>query len=233
MAFKKKSRPSAAVKNSSRRYDSRNRPQVNKPQLMNKEQAKMPFPSQGVNYQKLKPLARLFGRGGMSYGRRSILRTVRNDNQLRCKFLNLGILTRKGVEQALLELLFQSRNLKDWDAGGDDLVDVFRLIKGRVKWAAECSVDLVMQLFFALLRGRLDCSGSLRTENCCKVALRVDKVIAVSIVEKSYLPLSNPSIIFPFYLPAHLAVSCGSLQGKPWPCNVLFDLDFPGKVLRQ
>lgn len=124
----------------------------------------------------------------MAYGSRSILHTINHDDKLRRKFLRRGIRSKKGVEEALLELLFQCRNLKDWDSGGDNLVDVFRLIKGRVKWAADCSVDLIMQLFFALLRARLDCPVNMR-EIPCKVALRVDKVISVSHSKASHLIL--------------------------------------------
>jgi hypothetical protein len=65
------------------------------------------------------------------------------------------------------------------------LVDVFRLIKGRIEWASNCSVDLIMQLFFALLRARLGCPARSR-KNACKVALRVDKVIRVSTTKKLY-----------------------------------------------
>lgn len=189
MGIKKNLRPSAAPKDQSRHSSFRNRssfkPQTNKSRLINKKKAKMSLPSIRAKNPRFWPLFKLFDRGGMAYGRRSILRTARNDSQLRRQFLNAGIRSRQGVEDALMELLFQCRNLKDWDAGGDNLVDVFRLIKGRVKWATNCSVDLVMQLFFTLLRARLDCPANLR-KNSCKVALRVDKVIAVSFSQALY-----------------------------------------------
>lgn len=183
MGIKKNLRPSAALKDQSKRPSFRNRssfkPQTNKSRLINKKKAKMSLPAIRGKAPRFWPLFKLFDRGGMAYGRHSILRTARNDSQLRRKFFNVGTRSRQGVEDALLELLFQCRNLKDWDSGGDNLVDVFRLIKGRVKWAANCSVDLIMQLFFTLLRARLDCPAKLR-KNSCKVALRVDKVISVS-----------------------------------------------------
>ncbi|KKY30014.1 hypothetical protein UCDDA912_g10060 [Diaporthe ampelina] len=180
MGINNSRRPRAALKDSSKRSSVRNRPphrpQLNKSQIASKQQAKMSFLSKRSKAPRLKPLRKLFDRRGMAYGRRSILHTVRKDYQLRRKFLSRGIESREGVEEALLELLFQCRNLKDWDSGGDNLVDVFRLIKGRVEWAANCSVDLIMQLFFTLLRARLDCPTRLR-KNAGKVALRVDKVI--------------------------------------------------------
>lgn len=154
--------------------------------IINKKKAKMSLSSKGFKALRFKPLAELFRRGGMAYGNRNILHTMNHDDRLRRKFLRRGIRSKNAVEEALLELLFQCRNLKDWDSGGDNLVDVFRLIKGRVKWAANCSVDLIMQLFFALLRARLECPRNLRKDSC-KVALRVDKVISVSIPKASYL----------------------------------------------
>ncbi|KAL1870199.1 hypothetical protein Daus18300_005263 [Diaporthe australafricana] len=204
MGAKKRSRPSSAVKDTSKRQHFHNGSQIRKVQIIDKQQTKMTFLSKGTKAHNSKPLVKLFGRGGMAYGHGSILRTVRKDNELRCKLLNLGIRSRKGVEQALLELLYQFRNLKDWDAGGDDLFDVFRLIKGRVKWAASCSVDLIMQLFFALLRARLDCSQSLRTQNCCKVALRVDKII--SYINGVDHLLSDYAIYQNLTLPIHNAI---------------------------
>lgn len=183
MGIKKDPRPSVALKDSTMRYSHHNRsrikPQIKKHRITNKK-TKISVPSEGAKAMRFRPLAKLFHRGGMAYGRRSILRTIHNDYQLRRKFLRLGIRSRQGVEDALLELLFQCRNLKDWDSGGDNLVDVFRLIKGRVKWASIFSVDLIMQLFFTLLRARLDCPVNLR-KTSCKVALRVDKVISVSV----------------------------------------------------
>lgn len=85
-----------------------------------------------------------------------------------------------------MQLLFECRNLKDWESGGDNLVDVFGLIKERVHWASTCSTDLIMQLFFALLRARLDCSVSSRN-NACRIARRVDQVIRVSTFQELYL----------------------------------------------
>lgn len=190
MGIKKNPRPSVTLKDSSKRYShhnkSRIKPQIKKHRIVNRKKTKLSLPSKGAKAMRFKPLAKLFNRGGMAYGRRSILRTTHNDYQLRRKFLMLGIRSRKGVEDALLELLFQCRNLKDWDSGGDNLVDVFRLIKGRVKWASSLSVDLIMQLFFTVLRARLDCPANLR-KTSCKVALRVDKVISVSVPKALYL----------------------------------------------
>lgn len=195
MGIKKHARPSAAIKDSNKRSSLRNRPDL-RPQV-NKPRAGAP---------KTKPLLKLFDRRGMRYGRDRILRTVRNDYQLRREFYKLGIRSRKSAEKALLELLFQCRNLKDWESGGDNLVDVFRLIKGRVEWASSnCSVDLIMQLFFALLRARLEFPARLR-KNACKVARRVDKVIRVSTSEESYLhPLKFTHRLFLLYYYSHAA----------------------------
>lgn len=199
MGTKKSRRPSAAIKDSSKHSSRRNsshiKSQMHQRQIINKKKAKMSLRSKIAKAPRFKPLAKLFHRGGMAYGSRSILHTLHNDYQLRRKFLRRGIRSKKGVEEALLELLFQCRNLKDWDSGGDNLVDVFRLIKGRVKWAADCSVDLIMQLFFALLRARLDCPVNMR-KTSCKVALRVDKVISVSLSKASYLILRMLPIMF-------------------------------------
>lgn len=142
--------------------------------------------SKGARYPKTKPLLKLLDHRGMNYGHHHILRTVRNDYQLRREFHKLGIRNKRGSEEALMELLFECRNLKDWESGGDNLVDVFHLIKGRVEWTSNCSVDLIMQLFFALLRARLGCQASSR-KNACKVALRVDKVISVSTPKELHL----------------------------------------------
>lgn len=197
MGTKKSPQSSAAIKDSSKRSSRRNRsrikPQMHQRRIINKKKAKMSLHFKGAKAPRFKPLAKLFNHGGMAYGSRSILHTIHNDYQLRRKFLRRGIRSKKGVEEALLELLFQCRNLKDWDSGGDNLVDVFRLIKGRVKWAANCSVDLVMQLFFALLRARLECPRNLR-ENACKVALRVDKVISVSVLKATDPFFSDPAL---------------------------------------
>lgn len=146
----------------------------------------MSFLSNGARNPKPKPLLKLFDRRGMNYGQYHILRTVRNDYQLRREFYKLGIRNKRELEEALLELLFECRNLKYWESGGDNLVDVFHLIKGRVEWASDCSVDLIMQLFFALLQARLGCRSSSR-KNACKVALRVDKVISVSTLKELHL----------------------------------------------
>lgn len=216
MGARKRSRPSAAVKDSSKRHHFRNRSQIRKVQIINKQLAKLSFLSKGAKAQSSKPLVEFFRRGGMAYGQSSILRTVHKDNQLRRKLLNLGIRNRKGVEEALLELLYHFRNLKDWDSGDDDLFDVFRLLKGRVKWAASCSVDLIMQLFFALLRARLDYPHNLRTKNCCKVALRVDKVISVSIIKQLYLLFSDVHLSFlhATFLLILQPIDIGSLQDR-------------------
>ncbi|KAG8160925.1 hypothetical protein KVR01_009189 [Diaporthe batatas] len=123
-----------------------------------------------------KPLLQLFDHQGMAYDRFRILRTVRSEYHLRWELYKHGIRDKDAVEEALLKLLFECRNLKDWESGGDNLVEVFRLIKARVHWASNCSTDLIMQLFFAILRARLDCSASCRN-NACKVARRVDQVI--------------------------------------------------------
>lgn len=208
MGIKKAPRPKVVLKDSTKRSSLHNRSRIKlhikKPRVINKQQAKMYFSSKGARASRCKPLAKFFYRGGMAYGRRSILRTIHNDYQLRRKFLRRGIRSRKGVEEALLELLFQCRNLKDWDSGGDNLIDVFRLIKGRVEWAANCSVDLIMQLFFTLIRARLDCPGSLR-KNACQVALRVDKVISVSIPKALHLNLRIGSIVIRCFIAVHIA----------------------------
>lgn len=192
MGIKKGPRSRAALKDSSKRPIVRNRPplkpQLNKSRIISKQQTKMHFPWKKANGRRFKPLVKLFDRRGMAYGRRSIFRNGRHDEYLRLTFISRGIETREGVEKALLEFLFQCRNLRDWDSGGDNLVDVFGLIKGRVEWAANCSVDLVMQLFFTLLRARLNCPAGLR-KNAGKVALRVDKVISVSISKALYWTL--------------------------------------------
>lgn len=207
MGIKKSPRPKVALKDPSERYSLHNRsrikPHINKSRAINKQQPKMSFSSKGARTSRAKPLAKVFNRGGMAYGRRSILRTVHNDYQLRRKFLRRGIRSRKGVENALLELLFQCRNLKDWDSGGDNLFDVFRIIKGRVKWAANCSVDLIMQLFFTLIRARLECPSSSR-RNACKVALRVDKVISVSTPKALRLNSRMTSILIGYLTAAHI-----------------------------
>lgn len=193
MGIKRISRPSVVLKDSSKRYRLHNKfrlkPQTKKARDIKQQQRKRSLFFKGSRPSRFKPLIKLFSRGGMAYGRRSILRTTQNDLQLRRKFDRLGIRGRKGVEKALLELLFQCRNLRDWDSGGDNLVDVFRLVKGRVKWASDVSVDLIMQLFFTLLRARLDCPVNLR-KNSCNVALRVDQVISVSI-SKAFCLTSN------------------------------------------
>lgn len=183
MGIKKHRRPGGAPKDRNKRADFRNRrdikPQISKFRITNKKRIEMSSLSNGARYLESKPLLKLLDRRGMKYGRDCILRTVRNDYQLRRDFYKFGIRNKSGLEEALLQLLFECRNLKDWESGGDNLVDVFHLIKGRVEWASNCSVDLVMQLFFALLRARLGCRASSR-KNACKVALRVDKVISVS-----------------------------------------------------
>lgn len=207
MGIKKSPRPKVVLKDPSKRYGLHNRsrikPHINKSRVINKQQANMAFSSKGARASWSKPLAKVFNRGGMAYGRRSILRTVHNDYQLRRKFLRRGIRSRKAVEEALLELLFQCRNLKDWNSGDDNLFDVFRLIKGRVKWAANCSVDLIMQLFFTLIRARLEYPGSSR-RNACKVALRVDKVISVSIPKALRLISSMCSIVIGYLTAARI-----------------------------
>ncbi|KAK7709819.1 hypothetical protein SLS64_006061 [Diaporthe eres] len=228
MGMRKGPRPKLLLKDPGKRYRLHNRtrikPHIKKPRVINKQQAKMPFPRNRPRDLRSKPLAKLFYRGGMAYGRRSILRTIHNDYQLRHKFLRRGIWSKKGVEEALLELLFQCRNLKDWDSGDDNLVDVFRLIKGRVKWAANCSVDLIMHLFFTLVRARLDCPGSLR-KNACKVALRIDKVI-------SYLNgvdhlLTEYEIYKNLVLPIHHAIRNLPREAKTPPSTI------PGAVFLQ
>lgn len=199
MGTKKSRQPNAAIRDSSKHSSHRNRStiksQIHQRRIINKKKANMSLRSKGANAPRFKPLAKLFYCGGMAYGSRSILHIPKHDYKLCRKFLRRGIRSKKGVEAALLELLFQCRNLKDWDSGGDNLVDVFRLIKGRVKWAADCSVDLIMQLFFSLLRARLDCPVSMR-KTSCKVALRVDKVISVSVSKASYLTLRMLPIMF-------------------------------------
>lgn len=122
----------------------------------------------------------------MAYGRFRILRTVHSEYHLRWEFYKSGIRDKDTVEEALLQLLFECRNLKDWESGGDDLVNVFSIIKKRVDWALNCPVDILIQLFFALLRARLDCSASSRN-NACRVARRVDQVIRVSTSKELYL----------------------------------------------
>lgn len=190
MGIKKGPRPKVVLKDPRKRHSLHNRsrikPHTKKSRVMNKQQARMSFSSKGARSSRFSPLVKLLNRRGMAYGRRSILRTVHNDHQLRRKLLRRGIRSRKRVEDALLELLFQCRNLKDWNSGDDNLFNVFRIIKGRVKWAANCSVDLIMQLFFTLIRARLECPGSWR-KKACKVALRVDKVISVSVSEALHL----------------------------------------------
>lgn len=186
----KKHRRQSAAKDRNKRASFRKRPdlrpQSSKSRIINMKREEMSCLSNGSKYPKTKPLRKLFDRRGMNYGSHHILRTARNDYQLRREFYKFGIRNKSGVEEALLELLFECRNLKDWESGGDNLVDVFRLIKGRVEWASNCSVHLVMQLFFALLRARLGCRAGSR-KNACKVALRVDKVISVSYPKELHL----------------------------------------------
>lgn len=228
MGIKKNLRPSAALKDPSKHSSFRNRPsfkpQTNKSRHIKKRKSKRSLPSIRVKNPRFWPLFKLFDRGGMAYGRRSILRTARNDSQLRRQFLKVGIRSRQGVEDALMELLFQCRNLKDWDAGGDNLVDVFRLIKGRVKWAANCSVDLIMQLFFTLLRARLDCPAKLR-KNSCKVALRVDKVISVSFPRALHPSFRMISLHFTFLFISQPARYRGSSKSE-YTRMVRFDRTF-------
>lgn len=210
MGTKKSRRPSSAIKDSSKHSIRRDRSpiksQMHQRRIINKKKANMSLRSKATKAPRFKPLAKLFYRGGMAYGSRSILHTTNHDYKLCRKFLRRGIRSKKRVEEALLELLFQCRNLKDWDSGGDNLVDVFRLIKGRVKWAADCSVDLIMQLFFVLVRARLDCPINMRKISC-KVALRVDKVISVSISEASYLTLRVLPIMFRYSTATFAALS--------------------------
>ncbi|POS75468.1 hypothetical protein DHEL01_v206145 [Diaporthe helianthi] len=127
-------------------------------------------------HRRTKPLLQLFDHRGMAYGRYRIFRTVASEYHLRREFYKHGFHDKDAVEEALLQLLFECRNLKYWESGGDDLANVFSLIKGRVDWASNCSLDIIMQLFFALVRARLDCPVSSRN-NACKVARRVDQVI--------------------------------------------------------
>jgi hypothetical protein len=170
MGIKKHHRTSRSSKGSGRHLISSLRYRIDTGPQLNKPRARAAM---------TKPLHKLFDRRGMRYGRHRVLRTVRNDNQLRREFYKVSIRDRNAADQALLELLFQCRNLRYWESGGDNLVDVFRLLKGRISWASHCSVDLIMQIFFALIRARLDCPARLR-QNAGKVAQRVDKVIRVS-----------------------------------------------------
>ncbi|CAN8102115.1 unnamed protein product [Discula destructiva] len=177
-------------------------------------------------------LSSLLRRGGMRFGP-VILRAASTDRFLFRKLQNKGIESKESLEHVLLELLFEARVLVNWSVT-DDLVVAFTCIKDKLDWASDIYVEILIQLFHAVMRARLSLRGTPAfDQEPCAVADRVDQVVSwMNGADDLMEELENfVHLVIPLALSAHLRSK--TKKGKKIAATHQGDMMDDGLVFRN